>query len=397
MEITLLNDKKTIKQLVGKGTNESILEFIEKELKADEYNFVVTAENLAFAKTKMADLNKSIKFIDTFRKDKVSAESVAIDTFKDNVKKYVALIDKKREDIKKDVEVFERETKSSITKELSLYSDELIKAHKIRDNFIDVDIIDLIVLGSVTSKGALTKKAKDVVESRVMVCKSKQDKYDMRLMQLENLSFKSGLEAPLTITHVQGIISIDDDTEYNNKLYELITSEMERQETIKANIQRQATETANREAQQKVIDEQQRIYNIFAQIVANPNYVIDSKIDEINDMDYSQFGQFQNYAREQSQLALSSLNIQKDEMLKNQAKHEIETVHENIPFTPEEKAEQVNEVDKPTGDKKIVRIKAIFEVTVPSHIPSDAVLNKVNKRLVDAGISEDTLKSLEVI
>jgi len=393
MQIALLNKEKTIKDLVAEDVDTSIGLYIKDELAKDEFNFIVTADNLAFAKTKMADLNKSIKFIDTFRKDKVTAESVAIDTFKDNVKKYVALIDKKREDIKKDVEVFERETKASITKELSLYSDELIKTQNIRDNFIDVDIIDLIALGSVTTKGALTKKAKETIEARVAKCKAKQDKYDMRLMQLENLSYQNGLETPLTITHIQGIISLDDDNEYESKLSELISSEMERQKTIKANILKKATE----DAQQNVLNEQRRIYSIFHQIISNPNYVIDSKIDEINDMDYSQFGQFENYAREQSQIALSGLNLKKDEMLRNQAKPEVETVEETIPFTEKEKAEQINEVAKSTNGKKIVRIKAIFEVTVPSRIPSDAVLNKVNNRLVDAGISEDTLKSLEVV
>lgn len=389
MQIALLEEKKSIKQLVEVDTNKSILEFIEKELKADEYNFIVTSDNLAFAKTKMADLNKSSKFIDTFRKTKVASESKDIDTFKDNVKKYVALIDDKREQIKKDVEVLEKETKESILKELSLYCEEFIKIQGIRDNFKDVDIIDLMVLGSVTAKGSLTKKARETIESRVNVCKSKQDKYDMRLMKLENLSHNAGLESPLTITHVQGIILLDDDEEYSFKVEGLISSEIDRQNTIKANVEKQARENAEREAQQKVINEQNRISDIFKSIATDSSLDIDSKIFGVSNYDCSHFGQFESFARDKAQMVISELNSFKKEM----SKKEVPIVHETIPFTQDEKAQIVKENE---DGKKVVYINVELQFKVKDSIHDSKIVGKVHKMLTDAGFVE-SLMSVQVV
>ena len=406
MEITLLDNKKSIANLVEVDINQSIVEFIEKELQTDGYNFIVTADNLAFAKTKMADLNKSIKFIDTFRKDKVSAESVAIDIFKVNVKKYVALIDSKREEIKKNVEVFEKETKDNILKELSLYCEQLVKEQNIRDNFLAVDIVDLIVLGSVTAKGALTKKAKETVESRVNVCKAKQDKYDMRLMQLENLSYQNGLATPLTITHIQGIILLDSDDEYNIKLNELIASEMNRQNTIKENLQKEADEKAEKGAQQKVINEQNRIKSIFAVNLGdldNTDYYI-ANLSAIND--FSEYGDFADFARSFVGEQISRLNFHRNDLLKkandllaemeSNQKPEVEIVHETIPSTQEEKHQQVKENQNVEDDKKVVYIDVKLQFKVKKTVASDRILDKVNQMLADAGFSESIL-SVEVV
>ena len=399
MEIVLLNDKKSIKQLVEVDVNKSILEFIEVELSKDEFNFIVTAENMPKAKKVMADLNKNIDFVTKFRKEKVNNESIDIDNFKSNVKEYVALIDKKRDEIKKNVEVFEREQKDKITKELSLYADEAIKNANLRYDFSKVDTADLIVLGSVTAKGSLTKKAKETIDGRVLACKSKQDKYDMRLLNLENESRKAGLEAILTITHVQGIIMLDD-SEYERGLENLIIDEINRQHTIKTNLQEQV----NREANQKVLDEQKRIVGIF-DFRINFNTITISEIDEMisfrKGYDFDSFMEFKDFAISEAEKTIKDL--EKHKMIKKQnenveaspelmrdvvdyAKKENPVVHETIPI----------DTPKVEDGKKIVRINAIFEVEVPSHVPSDAVLNKVRSRLSECDINNDTLKSLEV-
>jgi len=403
VQITLLDNKKSIKQLVGVDTNKSILEFIEKELDADEYNFIVTSENLPFAKKAMAGLNKSKDFITAFRKDKVNAESVAIDTFKDNVKEYIALIESKREKIKKDVEVFETKAKDSITKELSLYCEESLTIQKIRFEFNEVKLSDLIVLGSVTSKCALTKKAKETIEGRVMACKSKQDKYDMRLLALENESRKSGLEAILTITHVQGIIMIDDDNEYNVKLNELISSEIDRQNTIKANLQRESDERANREAQQRVINEQNRIKNIFA--VNFDNLTIDSIdmcIENFENLINDDYGDYKLFALEYFAARVNKLtDIRANIVQSNQiseSKKEIPVVHENIPYTQEEKSEQIKNVSVENVEvgKKVVLIDVHLQFKVKDTIADDKIIDKVNSMLKAAGFDE-SLIGVEVV
>lgn len=389
MQILQLSDKKTIKQLVEVDTNESILELINKELSKKEYNFVITADDIPKAKKIMAELNKSKDFIDTFRKTKVSDESLDIDLFKDNMKSYTALIDTKREEIKKKFEVFEKETKDKILKELSLYCEEYIKSQGIRDNFKDVNIIDLILASSVTPKGALTKKARETIESRVNVCKSKQDKYDMRLMQLENESYKAGLASPLTITHIQGIISLDSDEEYQTKLNELISSEIARQETIKANIQKQANETAQRDAHQEVLVAQNRINSIFNGIATDNSLSLDEKIEKVSNYDCTQFAQLESFARTKSQSVVSELNNFKDTLKDVHVEVKEPIVHQVVQERQEPKIV--------SNGKEIIKIKAMFEITVPLGANRGKVINILNKKLSDAGITSDSLKSLEVV
>jgi len=390
MEIALLDNKKSIKQLVGVDTNKSILESIEKELAKKEYNFIVTADDIPKAKKLLADLNKSKEIIDTFRKTKAASESLNINLLKDNCDAYINLFDAKREEIKKKFEVFEKEKKAKITKELSLYTDEAIKNANLRYDFTKVDTADLIVFGSVTAKGALTKKAKETIEGRVMACKSKQDKYDMRLKDLEIESRKAGLEAILTITHVQGIIMLDDDNEYNVKLNELISSEIERHDTIKANIQRDANEKAQRDAHQEVLDGQNRINSIFNDIANRSNLDVDSKIDLISNYEYDKFSQLEGFARAKGQMVISELNAYKNSLKPTEVivnDKEIPITHETIP----------KDTPKVEDGKKIVKIQAVFEVEVPSHVPESAVLEKVRSRLSECDINSDTLKSLEVV
>ena len=415
MQIELLNQNKTIAQLVGEDIDAQIIEFIKTELSSDAYNFIVTSENLKFAKDKMAELNKSIKAIDTFRKDKVSQESIAIDAFKVNNEAYISLIDAKREELKKAVDVFETETKATITKELSLYADKLLKDHGIRQVFNDVDIVDLIVLGSVTAKGALTKKARESVEGRVMACKSKQDKYDMRLMQLEILSNRAGLASPLTLTHVQGIIYLESDTEYSDGIEKLLESELGRQDTMKKNIEAKAQEDALEKAKIELQKEQNHIRGIFNGAWGTANLSLDEVREKIAEFENYNFAIFEGNesfalftAKEQieylKKIEYSIIKSDKaKEVLNRGATSEIEArkelngvtvVEETVPFTPEEKKEQREDVE---AGKKVVTIRAEFVITVPSHVSDSAVLNKVVSRLDEAGISSDTIKSVEVV
>ncbi|MDA3908107.1 MAG: DUF1351 domain-containing protein [Sulfurimonas sp.] len=388
MEIALLEDKKTIKQLVKVDT--SIIDYITGELAKDEYNFVVTADNLVFAKAKMSDLNKSAKFIDTFRKDKVASESEDIDSFKTNVKEYLTLIDLKRESIKKDVAVFESEQKLSITKELGLYAEELIETYNLRFEFQKVDVSDLILLGSVTSKGALTKKASETIEGRVIACKSKQDKYDMRLMKLENLSLKSGLASPLTIVHVQGIINIESDEEYETKLDALIASEIERQDAVMESVAAKAKKDADSEAQEEVIKKQNRIRNIFKVNYGNMDLkTIELIIDDFNNHDIEQFNSYKEFAiscRDSEIAKLQNVKaglIQKEEITKSS---KVEVLHEVIQepkFTPP--------VQNIEDDKKVVYIDVKLQFKVKHSVSELKILDKVKEMLSDAGFGESLL------
>jgi len=378
MEIVLLDEQKSINQLVSSEVDKSILGFIRSELEKDEYSFIVTADNLKFAKDKMADLNKSIKFITEFRKEKVNSESITIDEFKENVKEYIRLIDEKREQIKKDVDYFESETKKAITTELSLYLDELIGTHSLRDGFNKITFDDLVVLGAVTAKGLLTKKTCEVLEGRVMACKSKQDKYDMRLLQLENVSHRSGLESPLTITHVQGIIYLDDDVEYQSSLDSLMASEISRQNTIKENIRVQMQRDSKQALSKDSDSERERVLSIFHNKWNTMNMTlgdIQSKISEFERFDFSQFNYHSDFAKHLANEQIQMLKKMESALL-------------------QKSTAPANDLD---SDKKIVTIKVEFAIKVPSTVKDSSVLLKVMNRLQECGIDAASIVSAEVV
>jgi len=399
MEIALLDNKKTIANLVEVDIHDSILGSINKELAKDEYNFVVTSDDVPKAKNILADLNKSKDVIDTFRKTKVASESLNIDLLKDNCKIYIDLFDAKREEIKKKFEVFEKEKKAKITKELSLYADKAVKDANLRYEFSKVDTADLIKLGSVNPGGSLKKSTIETIDGRVLACKSKQDKYDMRLMQLENESRKAGLEAILTITHVQGIISLDSDAEYQTRLNGLIECEMNRQNTIKENLQKEADEKAQREANQNVLNEQNRIKDIlFVDFTLLNIDNIDTTMNLYKDEDLSIYNEFRAFAENVVSDNIVRFNrvrtdlIEADKLAKSQKSvvannKEIPVVHETIP----------KDTPKVEEGRKIVRVMAIWAIEVPIHVSDEAVLNKVNKELEKRDAKGDSFESLEVI
>jgi len=402
MEIVQFNENKTISNLVEKGTKISILEYINKELDSDEYNFIVKEEDLPKAKSLMASLNKNIQSVKEFCKSKIDLESADIETLKLHRNEYVSLIQKKRDQIEEKVNVYIIKKKKDVKIELDEYLAQIISSVGIRNEFVKVSIDDLVITGNVTPKGVLKKSAKDAVEARVGVCKSKQDKYDMRLKDLEIESLKAGLGAPLTLTHIQGIIYLDDDNEYNDKLNALIADEINRNEVIKAEIQKEADAKAQREAHQEVLDGQNRINSIFNDIAKDGILSIDEKIRTIDGFDFSQFAQLESFARAKAQSVISELNDFKRQSEKEkfvskplaEVHPQMEIVRENIPFTQEEKVQQIKEA---SNDKKVVTIQAIFEVVVPGHISSDSVLSRVRSRLSECDINDDTLKSLEVV
>lgn len=415
MEITLLNEKSTIAQLVGEDVNASITQFIENEMASDEYNFIVTADNLKFAKDKMAELNKSINTIDSFRKDKVNSESTAIDLFKSHVKNYVEMINKKREELKQAVDKFEIETKISITKELSMYVDELLKKYDIRQAFNDVNISDLVVLGAVTAKGALTKKSRESVEGRVMACKSKQDKYDMRLMQLENLSYKAGLESPLTLTHVQGIVYLDSDAEYSDGIEKLLESELERQNIIKEKIKKQADADAIHDAKLQLQKEQNEIRDVFIladHISLNDINYVQYKLQEFENYDFSIFGGNDSFAKDIAKQQIDYLKkcelhilekFKKDEERKNavidpEKEKEAHRASVNIGAVPDALKDIPIVIETvPVEDgKKVVFIDVHLQFKVKQIIGNEKIVAKVNQMLAAAGFSE-SLIDVEVV
>ncbi|WP_372809293.1 hypothetical protein, partial [Litorivivens sp.] len=92
------------------------------------------------------------------------------------------------------------------------------------------------------------------VLARATADKSLQDRTEMRLLKLENESYKAGLHAPLTRDHVNTFIFADDET-YSTELSRVIAAEIGRQEATEKRIEeKRAKEQAPPPAEERQID-----------------------------------------------------------------------------------------------------------------------------------------------
>jgi len=204
----------------------SFEEQIKKELEANRFNSIITFQNYKDMKNSATELNKTITFISNFRKDKKKSEMVHIDEFENNLKSYCTLIQEKREKILQGLDVFDEETRKQVQKACKDYLEFQVGLTKLRDEFANIDIQDMTQLGFITPKGDVSKKAKDEIEKRVNEKLNLQNKVDNRILNLENLCLKEGIE-PLGYEHIQGFI-YDEDEVYKQKLQNLINTEKER-------------------------------------------------------------------------------------------------------------------------------------------------------------------------
>lgn len=249
-------NEKPQAQLIVLEQTKKIVEFnnsfeqLEKEivnqLNDDKYNSIVTMDNFKVMKETSQELGRIAKYVSDFRIAKVKAESTEIKLFEDNFKRVTNLIKEKQETIRDGLEVFEEQTKLQVKTVCKEYCAELIVANNIREEFANIDLEDMTQTGYMTAKGAISAKGKSEVEARVNLKLSLQNRTDMRIMQLENKCFKSGLQIPLSKEHVQGFL-FDDDASYETKLNNLIVAEIARNERV--------AEIARNEAEIKVREE----------------------------------------------------------------------------------------------------------------------------------------------
>ena len=229
----LLEEKKKI--VVFNSEHESILKHITNELKADKYNSIVTMDNFGDMKESSNELGKTSKMISRFRIDKKESEMQDINLFDTNFKSYCSLIDAKQSEIKKGLEVFEAETRKQILEICTKYLVEQYKEQNLRVEFRIIDISDMTLSKYATAKMAISKNGKDEIDKRINEKVALQNKVDNRILALENICLKAGIE-PLTIEHIQGFL-FETDERYEIKLKLLIDAEIKRNESSKQKIE----------------------------------------------------------------------------------------------------------------------------------------------------------------
>ena len=231
--------------------------FEEVKIKLSEglkyYEIGVTADNLKDANAMATELNKLSGELDKLRKEKVKEVSAPIKEFEDKVKELVTMCQDSRQKILEQVKVFEDEERAKCLELLKKEAAEVWEKLGIRDEFSKPQISDLAILSNLTDKGNLTSKAKNEVWDRINAVKSLQDKSDMRLLQLENASYKAGLKSPLTKVNIERFLFEADEEVYQKRLDELTQNELKRQTETEARIKAEMEKTATVEPDKKEV------------------------------------------------------------------------------------------------------------------------------------------------
>ena len=235
--VSFTNGESTVALIKAK---EQIKNEIKTYLSENRFNYIITSDNLSVAKKDNADINKTAKALKETAKKIIDREMQNVNKFKDDLKEYLAMLEEKRLKRVSEIEVFENEIKETVKTLLEEYAQKLIVKCSLREEFNNVVIDDLIKLTSISKSGTLTKAAKEGVEAKIQRCLSLQNRYDLRVSNLKVVCYEKGLEVPLTENYVQGIIYIDDEAEYQDKLNCMIENEVERLTQIKEDIEAKA-------------------------------------------------------------------------------------------------------------------------------------------------------------
>lgn len=225
---------------------QELREHLASEL--ERYDVLVTAETLADAKKLATELNATKKVISDARKDEVAKASKPVRDFEDQMKELVKMVEDGRQRILSQVARFEDETREIARDLLDAERKAMWEKHGIDPEFHRAEFDDLILLTSVTKGKKLAAGARNKLETRVIADRQLQDRTRMRLMELENRSYRAGLTTPLTRDHV-GTFLFAEDQKYESELERIIAAEVQRQEQAETRMREQIAKEQERQQQ----------------------------------------------------------------------------------------------------------------------------------------------------
>lgn len=222
VEIIKFDDTKTIKELVTPEMNNLFANELALELKKDKYNFVVTLENLKEAKGICADLNKGKAFISEQKTIKVNEENTDIELFKTQFKTYFDAVDKKRTEILANVKVFEDKFRKGHQDELEIQLKKMYDDEGLPQDYRIENVISLVSLSGLTSKGALNKKSLDGLTAIF-----NQAKGEYAQAELKRVTEDAEKEAEIARrVEEQRIKDLKEAQEYTNKIKDSVPTEV---------------------------------------------------------------------------------------------------------------------------------------------------------------------------
>lgn len=215
----------------------------------EKYDVLVTSETVGDAKKLATELNATKKAIADARKAEVTKASEPVRAFESKMKELTEMVEAGRQKIMTQVQRFEDETRQKARTLLEAKRLEMWDKHEIEAEFRRAEYDDLALLTSVTGKGNLAASARTKLEARVIADKQLQDQTRMRLLQLENESYRAGLAAPLTRDHVNQFLFADD-AAYRSELDRILAAETQRQEQAERRMRDQLAREREQQEQQ---------------------------------------------------------------------------------------------------------------------------------------------------
>jgi len=207
------------------GNFDEIKAELTEQLK--QFDLIVDESSVKTAKSMATQINKLSKEIDDLRKKEIAKLSAPLKEFEAKMKELKNLCQDSRQNLISQVKVFEDKKRDRVLELLTILKSEVEAKYGIKEGF-EIEIpFDLAILSNLTKNG-LSKKARDEIEARVLAKKRLQEKIDTRLLTLEAICFKSGLNTPLTRENINHFLMVDSDDEYLDKLTSLIHNELRR-------------------------------------------------------------------------------------------------------------------------------------------------------------------------
>lgn len=222
-----------------------------------KYDVVVTSDNLKEMKKQATELNKLSNAIKAGFKEHIDELKKPADQLTDFSKELQSICQAGRARITEQVAKFEDEALKKAELLLNAFLDECRAEYGVKPDYYSVQVQDHVKLGAVNQDATkLSKAGRDSIESAVKDEHLLQQQTELRLSQLENTSYKSGLDAPITRRHVEPFL-FSDSQSWEANLKAVIDAEVERQEVARKK-QREQFEREQAEKEEKLKEQVQQ-------------------------------------------------------------------------------------------------------------------------------------------
>jgi|11_taG_2_1085331.scaffolds.fasta_scaffold00158_15 hypothetical protein len=236
--ITTLIDQVSIEggQLQLSSNFDILKQELEKYLE-NYKNIVVTYETYKEGKQCVTELNKMVKSIETKRRDCLAPYKEQIKFVENQAKSLIDSCKEVQSNIKSQNKHFE-EIKLQLLQDLiDNYIEDLKSKFSIGENYLIVDIEDLLKVSNLEPTDDIKYKIKQEIKERFFNSLETQKICYDRIKYLKNISQENNLIIKLTEEDIKSFV-LEDKHVYNQKLQTLIDKKKQEQERVKEAVKR---------------------------------------------------------------------------------------------------------------------------------------------------------------